>query len=394
MTSTALPDLGARLAAVGPRLVEWRRHLHMHPEVSFEEHETARYVGDVLRALAGVEVRNPTPTSVLGVLRGSGGDGPTVALRADVDALPIQEENAFAFRSRRDGAMHACGHDGHTAMLLGAATVLAGAAEALRGEVRFLFQHAEELAPGGALELIDAGAMDGVDLVTGCHLLSSMPYGTLAAPAGPCTAASDYFTIAIEGRGGHGAWPHETIDPVAVGAQIVTNLQHVVARRTSANDAAVVSVTQFHGGTADNVIPDSVRLGGTVRSFDPRIREQTRAAIEQLAEGVAAAHGARARLDYVLGYDPAVNDPAVAALVAREAARVDGIEVTDVEPLMGADDMAYLLQQAPGAYFFVGAGSEEAGSTFPHHHPRFTIDERALPHGLETLVRVVLAAQA
>jgi amidohydrolase len=387
-------DLRAGIRRVAPQLVEWRRHLHMHPEISFEEHETARFVGDVLRALPCVEVRSPTPTSVLGVLRGRAGDGPTIALRADIDALPIQEENDFAFRSTRDGAMHACGHDGHTAMLLGAATFLAATADTLRGEIRFVFQHAEELVPGGALELVDAGVMEGVDLVTGCHLISSLPYGTIAAPAGPCMAASDYFTITINGRGGHGAWPHQTIDPIAVGAQIVSNLQHVVARQTNANDAVVVSVTQFHGGTADNVIPDSVRLGGTARSFDTVIRERTKAAMEQVVQGIAAAHGAQASLDYVFGYDPVVNDAGVADLVAAQAAQVEGVDVTAVEPFMGADDMSYLLQQAPGAYFFVGAGSDESGATFPHHHPRFTIDERALPHGLETLLRTVGAAQA
>jgi amidohydrolase len=384
--------VGELVGSLGPRLVEWRRYLHMHPELSFEEHETASFVAHTLRGLPGVEVSSPTPTSVLGVLRGGLGEGPTVAIRADIDALPILEENDFEFRSGREGVMHACGHDGHTAMLLGAATVLAGLAPRLRGEIRFVFQHAEELAPGGARELVDAGVMDGVDLVTGCHLISSMPFGTVAAPRGTCMAASDYFTIAIEGRGGHGGWPHETIDPIAVGAQVVGSLQHVVARRTNPNASVVVSVTRFHGGSADNVIPDSVSLGGTARSFDAATREQTKAAIQQIAAGVAAAHGAQASVDYRFGYDPVVNDSEVASLVARQAELVDGVELVDVEPLTGADDMAYLLQQAPGAYFFVGTRSERAGSTWPHHHPRFTIDERSLPHGVEIFVRFALAA--
>ncbi|MHB8642796.1 MAG: amidohydrolase [Gaiellaceae bacterium] len=377
---------------VAEQMVEWRRHLHTHPELSFEEHETADFIAGVLAELPGVEVSSPTPTSVLGVLRGGAGDGPTVALRADIDALPIHEENDFAFRSQNDGVMHACGHDGHTAMLLGAATTLAPLAPTLRGEIRFLFQHAEELLPGGALDVIRAGALDGVDLVTGCHLISMMPLGHIAAPEGPCMAAADMFTVTIHGKGGHGAMPQQSVDPIAVGAQVVTNLQHIVSRRTSPLESVVISVTQFHGGTADNIIPDTVRLGGTVRTFDEAARERTKAAMEQTIAGVAAAHGARCELDYVNGYDPVVNDPSVAQLVADAVGQVDGVELVEIEPITGGDDMTYYLQQTPGAYFFVGTRSEEAGSTFPHHHPRFTIDERSLPHGAEILVRSALAA--
>ena len=379
---------------VAEQMVEWRRHLHMHPELSFHEHETARFISNVLGGLAGVEVSSPTPTSVMGVLRGGGGDGPTVALRADIDALPIHEENDFAFRSQNDGVMHACGHDGHTAMLLGAATVLAALAPELRGEIRFLFQHAEELLPGGALDVIRAGALEGVDLVTGCHLISMMPLGTIAAPEGPCMAAADMFTLTINGKGGHGAMPQQSVDPIAVGAQIVTNLQHVVSRRTSPLESVVVSVTQFHGGTADNIIPDTVKLGGTVRTFDEAARERTKAAMEQTIAGIAAAYGAGFEFDYINGYDPVVNDARVAQLVGSSVEQVDGVELVAIEPITGGDDMTYYLQQAPGAYFFVGTRSDEAGSTFPHHHPRFTIDERSLPHGAETLVRTTLAALA
>ena len=206
-------------------------------------------------------------------------------------------------------------------------------------------------------------------------------------------AASDYFTITIHGRGGHAGWPHETLDPVAIGAQIVSSLQQVVSRRTNPNTSAVLSVTQFHGGTVDNVISEVARLSGTTRSFDETTRQAMTASISHIAEGIAAAHGARAELEYTRGYDPVVNDAAAAELVARQVDLVEGVELVEVEPLMGADDMACLLQQAPGAYFFVGTGSDEAGSTWPHHHPRFTIDERSLPHALETFVRIVLESQ-
>jgi amidohydrolase len=195
-----------------------------------------------------------------------------VALRADIDALPIHEENEFEFRSRNDGVMHACGHDGHAAMLLGAATVLASLAPELRGEIRFVFQHAEERPPGGARELIQAGVLQDVDLVVGCHLLSALGTGEIAVPEGPCMASADVFTLMITGRGGHGGYPHLSVDPVAVGAQVVVNLQHIVSRRTDSLASVVVSITQFHGGSADNVIPDSVRLSGTVRAFDNTTR--------------------------------------------------------------------------------------------------------------------------
>jgi amidohydrolase len=315
-----------------------------------------------------------------------------VALRADIDALPISEENEFAFRSQTDGVMHACGHDGHTAMLLAAATALAPLAPQLRGEIRFVFQHAEELLPGGALDVIGAGALDGVDSIVGCHLLSMIPFGQIAVPTGACMAAADMFTLTIQGEGGHGGFPQASVDPVAVGAQVVTNLQLIVSRRTNPLESVVVSVTQFHGGTADNIIPDSVELGGTVRVFDKEMREQVKAAMHQIIGGITSAHGATYELDYTDGYDPVVNDAGVAELVAGCVEQVEGVELVDMEPIMGGDDMTYYLQKVPGTYFFVGTRSEEAGSTFPHHHPRFTIDERSMPHGAETLVRAALAS--
>jgi len=373
-------------------MVEWRRHLHMYPELSFEEHETARYISDILAGIPGVEVSRPTPTSVLGVLRCGGGPGARVALRADIDALPIDEENDFCFRSQNAGVMHACGHDGHTAMLLGAASVLATLSSQLRGEIRFVFQHAEERPPGGARELVAAGVLKDVDMVIGCHLMSTLTFGQLAAPAGACTAAADTFTITITGSGGHGAFPHLSVDPITIGAQVVTNLQQIVSRRTNPLTSVVVSVTQFHGGASDTVIPDRVRLGGTVRTFDAEIREQTRAAIEQTIAGIVSAHGAHYELDYLSGYDAGSNDPQVAGLVTRCARQVHGAELVEMGPLPAGDDMTYFLQAAPGAYFFVGTRSDEAGSTHPHHHPRFTIDERSLQHGTETLVRTAVTA--
>src|SRR4051812_46965000 len=254
------------------QVIEWRRHLHRHPEPSFEEHETARFVAETLEGLGGLNVERPTETSVLARLS-TGRPGPTVALRADIDALPIHEESGVEFASERPGAMHACGHDGHTAMLLGAARELTQR-ELGGGELRFIFQHAEELAPGGARDLVAAGVMDGVDFVYGCHLWTPLEFGKVAAVPGEFMAAADFFSLAIAGRGGHGGLPHLADDVVAIGAQVVTNLQHVVSRRIDPLERAVLSVGAFHAGDAPNVLPDRAELAGTVRSFDPDVRER------------------------------------------------------------------------------------------------------------------------
>ena len=369
--------------ALAAQAIAWRRHLHEHPELSFREHETARYVRGVLESFGGLELDQPTATSVVARLR-SERPGPTLALRADMDALPIQEATDLPFASRATGVMHACGHDGHTATLLAVARHLLDRRDELTGEVRFLFQHAEELPPGGAAELVAAGVLDGVDAVIGAHLMSTLDTGKLGVLDGPCTAAADSFAITIAGRGGHAAFPHEAIDPVAIAAQTVVNLQHVVARNTPPLDAAVVSVTRIAGGTADNIIPESVELGGTVRTYRPEIREQTQAAIERVVSGIAAAHGAGYTYDYTRGYDPVVNDSRVAAIV-REVA--DPGRLVDFEPLMAGEDFSAYLRKAPGCFFFVGAGHPGA---HPHHHPRFSFDEDALPVAIETMSRAAL----
>ncbi|HWK26818.1 MAG TPA: amidohydrolase [Solirubrobacter sp.] len=361
-------------------VVEWRRHLHRHPEVSFEEHETSAWIAERLRGF-GLPVERPTPTSVVARLRADA-PGPTVVLRADIDALPITEESGVPFTSERPGAMHACGHDGHTAMLLGAARRLTDGGLPC-GEVRFVFQHGEELAPGGARDLVAAGVMDGAGFVYGCHLWTPLEYGKVAAVPGPFMAAADFFTLTVRGRGGHGGLPHTAVDPIAAAAELVTSLQHIVARRIDPLAPAVVSVGSLHAGDAPNVIPAEAVLTGTARSFDDAVRERIPKLIDEIARGVCAAHGADHELAYQFGYRPVVNDPDATALV-RDA--VD-VQLADLAPIMGGDDFSAYLAEAPGCYAFVGAGGP-----YPHHHPRFTIDERALAIGTRLHVNVALRA--
>ena len=369
-------------ADVATDLVRWRRHLHAHPELSYQEHETSRFVEETLRDLDGLEISRPTATSVLARLRT--GDGPTLALRADMDALPVAEASGVDFASTRPGVMHACGHDAHTAVLLGVARTLAARRDELAGEVRFLFQHAEELPPGGARDLIAAGALDGVDAIVGAHVFSLVESGKVAVPVGPFMAAPDTFEIVVRGRGGHAAMVHRAVDPVVAAAQVVVNLQHIVSREVKAMLPAVVSVTRIAGGTADNVIPEQVVLGGTVRTFDRAVQEQIRAAVERIASGVAAAHRCTADLTYDEGYGATVNDAGVAALVARN---VEPERLTELEPVMGGEDFSAYQQIVPGCFFIVGAGGDDAA---PHHHPRFTIDEDALSVAHDVFVRTAL----
>jgi amidohydrolase len=390
MTDTLSAGAVDGAESVRDQVLEWRRHLHRHPELSFHETETAAFVADTLASFGdGLEVERPAEHAVVGRIA-TGRPGPVVALRADIDALPIEEASGVEFASENPGVMHACGHDGHTAMLLGAAKLLAAERDRLPGgELRLLFQPAEELAPGGARDLVAAGAMEGVDFVYGCHLWTPLEFGKVAAMPGTFMAASDFFTLAITGRGGHGGLPHLADDTIAIAAQVVTNLQHVVARRVDPLERAVLSVGAFHAGDAPNVLPGRAELAGTVRSFHPDLRERLPVLIEDVVRGVTSAHGAEYELDYQFGYQPVVNDEAATALV-REAIPAEAL--VDLAPIMGGDDFSAYLAEAPGCYVFIGAGDEEAGATFPHHHPRFRIDERALATGVRLHVDVALRA--
>ena len=380
MSALVTPELEAQAVA-------WRRHLHQHPELSFAEHETSAFLFELLGGLEDLELERPTETSLVAILR-TGRPGKTLALRADIDALPIEEETGLEFASQNPGVMHACGHDGHTAMLLATLNALHARRQELTGEVRFIFQHAEELLPGGAKELVGAGVMDGVDLVVGAHLFSLDELGKVGVLPGPHTAAADTIAIEIRGKGGHGAAPHRAVDPITAAAQVVTGLQHVVSRTVDPIQRAVVSVTKIHGGTADNVIPEAVELGGTVRTFTPEMRATVRAAMERLIGGIAEAHGCTSSFTYEDGYDPVVNNEDASALIeaaVREELGDDAFFVP--EPIMGGEDFSAYLQSTPGAFFIVGAGGEDR---FPHHHPRFDWDESAMRNGIAVFTRLAL----
>ncbi|PGS50355.1 M20 family metallopeptidase [Bacillus sp. AFS041924] len=380
-------NLDALVGSINNEVIGWRRYLHENPELSFQEERTAQFVYDKLNSFGGLEISRPTKTSIVARLIGSH-SGKVLAIRADMDALPIQEENEIEFSSKKDGIMHACGHDGHTAMLLGTAKLLCSFKEKIKGEIRFIFQHAEELPPGGAIEMVNAGVLDGVDLIIGAHLTSNLETGKIGLNYGPIMAGADMFKLTIFGEGGHASQPNQTIDPILIGTEVVTNLQHIVSRKIDPIDTAVISVTQFNGGTAVNVIPNFVTIGGSVRSFKPEIRNNIPKLIEQIVKGITDAHGAKYEIEYHYGYSPVINDEVVTSLIDKTVCELFGEENRElIKPIMGSEDFSAFLLEAPGSYFFVGARNESKGIVYPHHHPKFNIDERALKDGIKIFVQ-------
>ncbi len=369
-------------------LVAWRRDLHRHPELGFQEHRTAGIVAEHLNNL-GFDVQTGVATTgVVGVLEG-GRPGPVVMVRADMDALPITEANDHEFVSQNPGVMHACGHDGHVAIGMGVASVLAQHRDELHGTVKMVFQPAEE-GLGGAPKMIEAGALENPrpDVAFGLHLLSIVPSGLVLAGNGPVMAACETFRIVVRGRGGHGAMPHQAVDPLVVGAHIVTALQTIVSRNVDPSELAVVSVGRFHAGEAANVIADSADMAGTVRTFHEATRKLVMERIHRVAEGTARALGAVAEVT-TSDLNPAViNEAAVAQRLRTAAERVVGAgRVASEQRLMGSEDMAFFLSEVPGCFFFLGAG--RSSEEYTHHHPRFDFDERVLPVGVAILCEAV-----
>jgi amidohydrolase len=384
-------DVKQEIAQRHATMIDLRRDFHQHPELAMEETRTAAVIAERLRA-SGLEVRSGVgKTGVVGVVRG-GQPGKTLAIRADIDALPIQEESDFPFKSQTAGKMHACGHDGHIAIGLTVADILARHRDALRGNVTFLFQPAEERI-GGAEPMIADGALKNpdVDAVIGLHLLSSLPVGQVGVRAGATFASADMFTLRVHGRGGHGAMPNFSVDPVLVASQIVVTLQSLISREISPFNPAVVTIGSIHGGTAFNIIPDVVELQGTFRAFSAEDRVHIQARIQDVANNVAAAMRATVEVEMSNGCPPCVSDEGMAQLVQRAAADAIGAQNIRSDQLTtGSDDMAFFLNAVPGCYFVVGVQNKDKGYDAPHHSPRFKIDEDGLSVGVEVMVRAAL----
>jgi amidohydrolase len=380
--------LSPEVLALRDEVVALRRDLHRHPELAWNEHRTAEQVA---RALTGHGLELMTGLGGTGVVaEAKGKPGPTLLLRVDMDALPIQEDSRSPHASEIPGAMHACGHDGHVAM--GVAAARLAAARRAAGTVRVLFQPAEE-GEGGAQAMVAAGVMNQVESAVGVHLWNELPVGTLGVKAGPLMAAVDRLRIVVRGRGGHGGKPHRSADPVVAAAHVITTLQTIVSREVPPTLAAVVTLGSVHGGQAFNVIPDEVTLLGTIRTFDAELRRSMPERVSRIAAGVTEALGCRAEVEVRPGNPPVVNDPAVAELARRAAARVVGEEnVVEPEPTMGGEDMAIYFDRAPGCFVFVGSANAARGLDQPHHSPRFDFDEDALLIGTEFLLQATKEA--
>ncbi|WP_418038543.1 M20 family metallopeptidase [Paenibacillus xylanilyticus] len=367
-------------------MVEWRRHLHRNPEVSFHEEKSSSFVADMLESF-GVEVkRHVGGHGVIGTIRGDK-PGPVVMLRADMDALPIQDEKDVEYASQKAGAMHACGHDGHVSILLGTALYFSKHKADIQGEIRFLFQPAEELLPGGAVKVIADGALEGVDVIYGIHLWTPLPVGVAASKEGPLMAAADDFYIEIKGKGGHGGMPQSTVDSLVAGSALVMQLQTVVSRSVDPLRPAVLTIGTMQAGSAQNVIAESCKMSGTVRTFDEETRADMKERVYRIVSQTGGAYGAQTEVNYIMGYPPVVNDKQETDRFFRQAVQVFGDEQVHTSPmLMPAEDFAYYLQQVPGCFMFVGAGNPDKGAIYPHHHPKFDFDEDAMQHAVKLFI--------
>jgi amidohydrolase len=375
-----------------PQIVTWRREIHQQPELGFQEHHTADFIHQKLTAWGIEHVTGIAQTGIVATIHGHQ-PGKVLAIRADMDALPIHEENQVDYRSRIDGKMHACGHDGHVAIALGTAYYLSQNSN-FTGTVKIIFQPAEE-GPGGAAPMIAAGVLKNpdVDAIVGLHLWNQLPLGTVGLRAGALMAAVETFHCTIFGKGGHGAIPQQTIDAIVVAAQVVTALQTIVARNIDPIESAVVTIGEFQAGRAVNVIADTARLSGTVRYFNPQYANYFQQRLEQLIGGICQSHGATYELRYEAFYPPVINNAAIVELVRSVTTTLveSPLSIIPNCQTMGGEDMSFFLQAVPGCYFFLGSANADRGLNFPHHHPRFDFDETALALGVEIFSRCVEA---
>ncbi|HJV44188.1 MAG TPA: M20 family metallopeptidase [Bacillota bacterium] len=379
--------------SIFPRLVEMRRHFHMYPELSHKEYGTTAKINGILDEFCIDTLPLNLPTGTAAIIHGSE-DGPVIAIRGDIDALPIQEESELPFKSRVDGVSHMCGHDVHTTVALGSAIVLKELNEKLNdpipGSVKFLFQPAEELE-GGAESMIEAGVLQDVKAIIGLHNYPDLPVGTLGIKEGFLMASVDDFYLTIKGKGGHAGIPENTIDPIVIGSAVVQLLQTIASRVISPKDSCVITIGQFHAGTINNVIPDRAYIDGTVRSSSNEVRERIEKIFKQLVSQTVAAMGGEVEIEYKKLMPPVINHPQIAHSLRQSAAKVVGIDNTvEAEPTMGGEDFSFYQLQVPGCYFWLGSGNKDEGIIHNWHHPKFMVDEEALRIGVIMMVQSAL----
>ena len=380
-------NIRSEIKDIEKNIIGWRRDFHQYPELGFDEHRTSKIIGEALKEMGLAPQMNVGKTGVTADL--TFGEGPTIALRADMDALPMQETSGLDFSSKHDGVMHACGHDGHMAMLLGAAKVLTQNGDSFNGTVRFIFQPAEEGA-GGARYMIEDGCLDGVDEIYGIHVWNYQPVGEVGITDGPVLAAADMFEIKIKGIGGHGAAPQGTIDAVVVASHLVQALQTIVSRNTNPLESTVVTIGTINGGHNFNIIADEVTLSGTARAYTEENRNLIKTRMAEIIDGVAKTFGAEISFDYEDGYPPTINHTNPANKVLKAAERVVGEKAGMPYLSMGGEDFSYYLQKIPGCFFFVGsAPNDQKLFETPHHCSHFTMDERALLVGPSIYLNLV-----
>ena len=372
-------DFMGEAQSLRDELIARRRDFHRHPELAFKEARTAGIVAEELNAL-GLEVQTGVgKTGVIGILEGAD-EGPTVLYRADMDALPVREQNDAEYVSQTDGVMHACGHDGHTAIALGIAKLLSGHRERLGGRVKFVFQPAEEVG-GGAAAMIKDGALESPapDISLGIHLWNDLEVGQVSAVPGPTMSGAGVFEITVAGKGGHGAMPHQTADPIVAAAQVIVALQSLVSRNVDPLDMVVLTIGTIQGGSARNIIPPSVTFNGSYRLFREETRDLIKTRMREIAEGVAQGMGCRADVNFGLGIGPVVNDAEVTARASQVFARYPDDVTVVRKPWMASEDVGLLMARNPGAYLLVGSANRARSLDYPHHHPRFDFDEAVLP---------------
>lgn len=371
-------------------LVELRRHLHQYPELGFQEILTSQFIAQKLSEWGINHQTNIAKTGILATITGKK-PGKVLAIRCDIDALPIQEENEIEYRSKHDNIMHACGHDGHTAIALTTAYYLSRNND-FSGTVKIIFQPAEE-GPGGAKPMIEAGVLKNpdVDAIIGLHLWNNLPLGTVGVRTGALMAAAERFRCIIQGKGGHGAMPHQTVDSILVASHIITALHSIISRNINPIDSAVVTIGKFHAGEAFNVIADQAEIGGTVRYFNPSLGELIPQRIEEIIAGICQSYGAKYEFDYYRFYPPVINHPEITELVRSAASDVieTPLGIVPECQTMAGEDMSLFLQEVPGCYFFLGSANLNKDLAYPHHHPRFNFDEFALGMGVEIFIRCV-----